>query len=98
MDTKARNEAHACLMAIGELSDRAGATMYGEGLQEHLVPIRVLLDHAVGLVDGKDTARDKKNAGDRARRAKSKAPGKKPRKKNPRGRAKPFVPAGPPAA
>lgn len=46
---------------------------YGADLRPNdLAPPMKLLDCAAGLVDGKDEKREKKNAGDRARRAKPK--------------------------
>ena len=92
MDTKTQRRASACLEAITELAAAKVGDLYGVHAEDSLVPLRVLLDHAEGLINGGTEARDKKNAGDRKRRAKSKAPGKKPRKKNPRGAGRTTTP------
>ena len=84
MDTKTREQVGACLEAVTVLADEMGKYMSSAGNRAAFVPIYALLERAEALANGKDEAREKKNAGDRKRRAKSKAPGKKPRKKNPR--------------
>lgn len=97
MDTKAQRAASACMAAISELSAAAETNQLGPYPEDTLTPIRVLLDEAQGLVDGKGKARDKKNAGDRKRRAEKKSPGKKGRKKRAPAGASGGLPGSPPA-
>jgi len=86
MDLKPQDEARACLEAVAELATEFKLVRFDLLAPVNIVPLRVLLDHAAELLDGKEDARARKNAGDRARRANKKTPGKKPRPKNPRGR------------
>lgn len=72
MDAKIRDEANECLSAIGELADTAQGSTFTSNPGGCLVPMRVLLEHVDELINGKAEARDKKNAGDRARRARAK--------------------------
>lgn len=84
MDTKTRDQASACLDGVGALLDEAHNGLFGSTPAAVLTPIRALLDRAETLMNSKDEARAKKNAGDRARRAKKKSPGKKAKRRNPR--------------
>ncbi len=83
MNEKLQYDARACLGGIASLAGGAAYGMSTELAVKELVPLRVLLDRAEALLDGKVEARGRKNAGDRKRRARKKTPGKKPRDKDP---------------
>lgn len=86
MNTNAHNEARGCLIAIGTLAAEASRAITNIEILSDITPIRVLLDRSEALLNGNAEARDRKNAGDRKRRARTKAPGKKPAAKNPSAR------------
>lgn len=87
METKNVKEATACLDGIADLVHELPVFGSSGDLKQAIIPIRVLVDRAEALVDGSSDARDRKNAGDRKRRATTKAPGKKRRTKNPPARS-----------
>lgn len=76
---KARKLAEGARSLLDELPGE-----YGTGLAaEDLIVPRELLTMATLLLDGKDEAREKKNAGDRARRDRAKTAPRKPKRKYP---------------
>lgn len=83
MDTKTRDQVRACLDGVATLVEDVHKDLFGPAPGAMLIPMRALLDHAEALMNGEAGARERKNAGDRARRAKKKSPGKRVRVKNP---------------
>ena len=88
MNTKTHKDARACFASISELAANASNDLFDVTPGRVITPMRVLLDHADALLNGHAEAREHKNAGDRKRRARKKAPGKKRTAKNPRGGVK----------
>lgn len=81
LNTTAQKHARACVRASARLLEDIGAQTYQGVDPDELMPAVALLDIATKLVDPKIEAREKKNAGDRARRARTRKTSRAPRAK-----------------
>lgn len=78
-----QDEAKSCLTAIAQLAGENDKLAWSVVEPRDLAPIRALLNRAQELLDGSAEKRERKNAGDRSRRATRKSPGRPAKKKRP---------------